>query len=625
MDSYSMKPEDLLADELDHEMRIRFISNASTTREKTAQLRKSLLRETDGIEEHPLFCKLTFSAEEEFDACVKKMDSLNKDLESAFQNADRNSFSVATSRVIHLFGRLNRLTLAFRGNREYVDATDSVKNTLDNIAKLKFPSKPSKPSKVKTATVEDERSSHPVQRSPERFPQGAKSLLRQQDDSVVDDFDNTLHLRSSSGILMSSNPEFRSLAEKVDKLTESFEKFLRAPYATKGVSEVPSRGHDATYSGNGRGSKPVETLNVNNPINFNSNPLRQNQGRIATFGMPNPQQQDRGNVNRNPFRQDSFQEQPRFYEDRVPEMYFQNPRRNRKSIPINQWNVKFSGEGGVSLSEFLGEVELFAQSEQFTEAELFSSAIHLFSGYARKWFKSNYDDLISWTELVAALREEFQSENYDYLLLSEIDSRFQGKEEAFSAFLAEMRILFGKLSSPLSEKYKLYILKKNMISSHAMSIATLNITSVRELSIICKRLDDTKMLQDKQNQNQLQSSSRFVEPAFRTPFAKRVFRNTLNEVEGSEIPFQEDNEISELRRNYYGRRPVSNPVHTQVNSQRQNDEVNPVCFNCDETGHLFRRCPLPLKVFCFICGFKGATVMTCPRCRQNHLNEKTAL
>lgn len=364
------------------------------------------------------------------------------------------------------------------------------------------------------------------------------------------------------------------------------------------------------------GDNPFPNLNRNlmgdNSIpNLNRNPIREN---------PIP------NLNRNPIRQYPFRDHRGDFEDRrdQQEFQFQNPRRSRKTIPINQWNVKFSGEGGVSLSEFLGEVELFALSEQYSDEELFSSAIHLFSGHARKWFKANYDDLISWNELVGALKEEFQSENYDFLLVSEIDSRFQGKEESFSSFLAEMRILFGKLSVPLSERYKLYVLKKNMLSSHAMAIATLNITSVRELSIVCKRLDATKMLQDKQNPSS--SSYSFVEPAYRTPFTRKIFRNHVNEVEGAGIPFQEENEITELRRNNYNQRPAINLGRPPVNNQRPVGETNRIiCFNCDEHGHLFRNCPLELRIFCFICGMKGATVNTCPRCKPNHLNENTDL
>lgn len=623
MGSYSMRPEDLLIDELDYEMRVRFITDALSHREKTAQLRKSLQKETDGSEEPPLFCKLTFDDKLEFEVCVVKMDALNKDLETAFGNADHNGFSIATSRVIHLFGRLNRLALAFSENREYLEACESVRGTLDNIVKLKFPSKPSK---AKLKPVEGNINAFSVQRSPERFEQGAHAVQGHLIDDSVYNFDDA-NFHSSARLAL--NPEFVSLSEKVDRLTESFEKFLKSPFVTQSGVNAPvvsRKDNIASSLGN----------LVNTPLNLNANRSPENPFRVPNLELPRTQRNrvnfdpnpipgyhdDRINLERNPVRQNPVRNEDRRFQ---PDMDFQNPRRNRKTIPINQWNVKFSGEGGVSLSEFLGEVELFAVSEQYSDEELFSSAIHLFTGYARKWFKANYDDLISWTELVAALREEFQSENYDFLLLSEIDSRFQGKEETFSSFLAEMRILFGKLSVPLSERYKLYVLKKNMLSSHAMAIAMLNITSVRELSIVCKRLDATKMLQDKQNPSS-SSYSCFVEPAYRTPFTKRVFRNNVNEVEGSGIPFQEENEVSELRRNYYNQRPANNPVKPPVATQRPAGEMyKNLCFNCDEYGHIFRNCPLELKVFCFICGLKGATVNTCTRCRANHLNENTAL
>lgn len=64
----------------------------------------------------------------------------------------------------------------------------------------------------------------------------------------------------------------------------------------------------------------------------------------------------------------------------------------------------------------------------------------------------------------------------------------------------------------------------------------------------------------------------------------------------------------------------------EVNLPRNQFAVNPrnvVCFNCDLAGHVFPTCQAERKIFCFICGFKNATVYTCPNC--NKLNEAAAL
>lgn len=641
MSSYSMKPEDLLGDELDHEMRIRHISVATTNREKTAHLRKALQKETDGFREAPVFCKLTFDDKKEFELCEDKMEELNKDLEVAFKNADHNSFTVSTSRVIHLFGRLNRLVVAFSKNLAYKEARESVRKTLENINKLRFPSKPVKqtvPVVMNNVTVNT-----PLGRG---VQEGARSILAQVEDSL-DNFEEGLGFRSSPTKL-ASNPEFRSLSDKVDKLTESFEKFLKSPiFSHSGVTESV-----ATPTTSAPDKSRTVNIRNNSLERGNTDPNQgrcyQNDKKGSGFRAPrfdlgdqsnardevicnplirNPildqRQRDRCYLDNNPIRHNPIEQRQRVDNDVrfLDNLHFENQRRSRRTIPVNQWNVKFSGEGGMSLSEFLGEVELFAQSEQFSDQELFASAIHLFSGHARKWFKANYDDFMSWEELVVALKEEFQSENYDFLLLSEIDSRLQGKDEPFSSFLAEMRILFGKLNASLSEKYKLFVLKKNMIPSHAMAISMLNITSVRELAIVCKRLDSAKFLQDKQNS--ASGIACFVEPAYRTPFTRRVYRNNVNEVEGSDVPFQEENEVSELRRNFNTRKPeYKNPG----NDQRQSGETfEKLCYNCDGKDHFFRNCTAERKIFCYICGQKGATVNTCPRCRANHLNGNAGL
>lgn len=296
-------------------------------------------------------------------------------------------------------------------------------------------------------------------------------------------------------------------------------------------------------------------------------------------------------------------------------------RRFKKTIPINQWNIKFSGDdSGLSLSEFLGEVELFAESEQFSPCELFSSAVHLFSGFARKWFKANYSQLFSWEELVRALKQEFQPEYYDYLLLAEIDSRLQGKEENFASFYSEMVILFGKLNTPLSEQHKLFLLKKNMVKTYAMAIATMDIVSVRQLSVVCKRLDSTRRIQDQQQHISVSNSGRFVEPAYRTPvsqYYKKPFRPQVNAVE--EANGDSDEEVCEFRRN--PQKPRYNNAPRVENNHMDLSQYP--CFNCNKSGHFWRECPSERGRFCFVCGLKDVTILSCPRCRVNQSKEPT--
>lgn len=695
MNSLIMHPEDLTIGELDYELKVRNnISGLFSRRDKTLTLRRNLKSEADGTTDPPVWVDGIFDEREDFEICERKILELNDLLASAYSNKDWHDFKVATSRLIHLLTRLDRLVASFPNDKNFAEARECVNTTLYNVKKFNAKDK----NQIISLTndffgpinLEKPLSKEPIvplasglsTPIPSRY-----DLLENKIDRLTESFENFLKVGSTAkpskvnavpkipetvpsnqhiGISQSLNP-FLSDNDEIDKNVFS-STFKETPIFVETIENEKNRDrhYQRNYKevdfetsedvfGNGGGRRDI----LNRPrVNF-----PQQRSRFSDF-VPDRRdicEEDLREFHR-PERRTRFPERNRlsvrdenhdlrrFYrhEDRprVQErntdfgrcniyegrQRLSNPvqernilpfggnnqyfaRNNRKSIPINQWNVKFSGEdNSLSLSEFLGEVDLFAESEGFSDRELFASAIHLFSGYARKWFKANYTDFNSWHDLVRALKEEFQSEFYDFILLSEIYQRFQGREENFSSFLAEMIILFGKLCNRLSEQYKLYILRKNTLKTHAMAIATLEINSIRQLSTICKRLDTTKMLQEQQNTT-TSFSNRYVEPAFKTPtYVKKTVRPQINVLD-PEAGSEED-ELCEIRRKPFYRPNSHNFTKTKT------DKSNFICFNCNQVGHVFRKCPVEkTRDFCFGCGLKDVKIIFCPNCNINSLNE----
>lgn len=732
-----MKIEDLTSDEIAHELFVRNIQGLVSRREKTSALRKVLLLEGKSEVVPPCFPKGLLDVTTEFETCENKICELNGVLDKAYAARDKPAFAIATSRLVHLLGRLERLVVCFDKNVSFREARDCVRGTLLNIDKVRT---------VKVPVPEDVLVDFNLEGSPDALDKSIRVVppsFSVEKAPGVDQEEETVNTGAVSKALTPGK-----LTSRVDKLTKSFQSMLNFKPSANTTELAKAKTPEKTYS-----SKPKRTENSLNhfvedfdlseilPLDRQKSRVaskdrvsvgyaRSNvdrweaevQGRLPTgtrealrgewkeFGnrpMPGFENFDRCGPNarvhgsqrypqlsRNPehlhgrfigqepgfnrvqeedeesryqrylydreqYRlndyyaeldnarreqcfdydrgqpaypiRDRFHDEQRCgypevnrYQVRVPiRDGLHGGRRSRNTIPINQWNIKFSGEdGGLSLSEFLGEVELFAESEQFTSRELFSSAVHLFSGFARKWFKANYSQLSSWEELVHALKQEFQPEYYDYLLLAEIDSRLQGKEENFSSFYAEMVILFGKLNTPLSEHHKLFLLKKNMVKGYALAIATMQIDSLRQLAVVCKRLDSAKQIQDQQQLITVSGSGRFVEPAYRTPvaqFYKKPFRQQVNEIEGNDNISEED--VCEFK--HRAQKPRYQNVHRNENNQVDNGQFP--CYNCGKIGHLFRRCPEELGRFCFLCGFKDVTILSCPRCKINQSKEPSAL
>lgn len=587
-----MLPEDLSEGELVHELKIRNLNHLASRRERTAALRSRLKQEEDKVSLSPTYRDDIFEVESEFQICESKMDLLNGALDTAHKAKDYAAFFQAVSRVKHLAGRLVRLVEAFPEDLRFAEAKAAVLETLKNTGKVDFGK-----SKVSGA-----------------YPKTSRPGVNDVVDFNLQGADSHYVLPKEKSLLTIPTSRSGSKSQRVgsDNISEVSNKMMAEKYDILEkkfdlLTESLSRLFAQSNLGDVLNPRASTTALDNTPRPNNQSHVSYDQFRM-NFDAPVEQRrrddQDRGLGNRGVFRDEPLQEEqnPRRLFDRAAAAN----RLHKKSIPVNQWNVKFSGdESGLSLSEFLGEVELFAKSERLSREDLFDSAVHLFSGAARKWFKAHYLELHSWDELVEGLKFEYQPEYYDYMLLSEIDSRFQGKDETFCSFLAEMQILFGKLGHPLGEHHKLYILRKNMHSSYAVALATVETNTVRQLAIICKRIDSSKLMQVKQGMTTA-SQVRYVEPAFRTPvnFNKR-FQN-VNEIEEEYEP--RDNMIEAMRFNVQGDR-VQNKILK--------------CFKCEGTGHMHRDCKVPQAFyFCYNCGLKNVTVSNCPNCNKyKNLNE----
>lgn len=77
---------------------------------------------------------------------------------------------------------------------------------------------------------------------------------------------------------------------------------------------------------------------------------------------------------------------PNYERDPIPEgdeREMRQPSRLRRSIPVHQWRIEFSGEGrGPHLYDFLFQLCLHHRSEHVSDREMLVSVAHLLSGFS---------------------------------------------------------------------------------------------------------------------------------------------------------------------------------------------------------------------------------------------------
>lgn len=268
-------------------------------------------------------------------------------------------------------------------------------------------------------------------------------------------------------------------------------------------------------------------------------------------------------------------------------IHAQQPRSSYRN-PIPNWHLVYSGDGrGLSVNDFLKQVVFMARADRVGEQDLLESAIHLFSGSARSWYMAFEHTFDSWLTLTNSLRQQFISQDGDFGILKDIEQRQQQRDEPFIFYLSAMMNMFDQLQFPMPEQSRVSFVLRNMSSYLSEKLALVDITSLQQLSRLCKRIEDIRG-RDKIKKTSLPDSSNFSHRA-------RV----------SEIDHDDR----------YSLYPLSVPEKSVSFSK----EVK--CVNCRRNGHVHQECDRErMRIFCFKCGELGQTAFSCPTCNPSKLN-----
>ncbi|KAJ8952094.1 hypothetical protein NQ318_011011, partial [Aromia moschata] len=244
-----------------------------------------------------------------------------------------------------------------------------------------------------------------------------------------------------------------------------------------------------------------------------------------------------------------------------------------------RWNLKYDGVSSVN--NFLDRVEELRKSRGVSKPQLLRSAAELFTRDALLWFRTN--QFSSWDDLVAQLRDAFQPYDYENGIWEELRRRTQGVQERVVIFIASMEQLFNRLAEKPSEEARVRLIRRNLLPYIQTQLSLRTITSVRELVQACRAIEETEIRVQRfcpppTNYRQL------LEPelAYHKPsVAHPPSISTVISDSSETIPPN-----------------IAEVSHTVTNSELR----VATCWNCRNTGHRFRQCGQPRRIFCFKCG-----------------------
>lgn len=189
-----------------------------------------------------------------------------------------------------------------------------------------------------------------------------------------------------------------------------------------------------------------------------------------------------------------------------------------------------------------------------------------------------------------------------------IYERKQQRNETFLAFKMELERLNKLLSTPLDQGRLFEIIWDNMRPHYRSKLACITVRDLNMLEYYAYRIDAND------------SSLRQREGPLKANNAVHNIQ-VATESEDSYSAESETEEVYEIGKKFDKTKRVTNrtPISSQSRANRENveDTSIPVCWNCNKSGHLWRYCKDPKRIFCYACGNPGKTTVSCP----NHSRE----
>lgn len=614
-----MDPLHLRPDELTYELLVRGVHNLGNQRQKTLALRGLLEKERSGVEKAPEDSSNVYPAEIEIQNCNDLYNNI-----IGVAEADENSvvgLSECVSRLRHLGGRLNRIKPTTE--IDVINVNDLGLCTSNSLKKIVIRLDSGVPP--------------PTQHIPPLSP--TVNLINDEDINLI---------TSDLGAAGISSAARSNINQHQQNAGNSFSQdFQNQPKRTsqRNSARTPEAFRNSCPSMTGLGSMfnrtfvppvqhqpPPTGFQNSNVLNLRSNsgqPVRQMEG----FGFNRPQMRNHptyfvhpfqeahqnpcGACQQPPNRTDPPEQRQFFDEWQFPPV--QNPMaaRFRKTVPVYQWRVSFSGNGkGAHLYDFLSKISMYKRSEQITDEDLLLSIGHLLTGKALQWYVAEGDMFHNLPDLVEAMRRRFLPPDYDYRLQLEISQRQQKASESFAEYMTHMKSLFKCLSVPMTEAQQVCILKKNLLQKYAIGVANAPDGSLARLCEICVRLDDV-FNRDSNLTMPFQETASSLPRPFGRSFGRPREANLIDIDSDSKSECAEEQELCAM---HASRRPNANAFVRPRPSNIANTPSSSIitCWNCHRSGHVFNKCDMEQQGrFCFKCGNPDVIVNNCLKCKGN--------
>lgn len=657
-----MEVNRLLGDEIIYELNIRGLPVYGTVAENRATLRGALRLERDGVS--PWVDSNTgLPPQEELDICIRKLTSLFHDIQTFDLSNKDNEYKRIYSRLCHVQNRLKRISVINsdmeqvrkenivqclvlidalsrakdivrdgRGNpRNILDEENRLEGSLIDLENPLLPANVS-PQPHQTAGGSQQNRSQQVpqweqQRSQAQVQNSTMVQMGLNALEEVDEIRNHIHrenIQMEQMLRVTSDPSQQMGNEEIQQRSQPSRIQVLPPsqhIERRFYEPLPSTfmNYERLVHTSDRDPREEDRSRLQNlppPTYFSNNVVASTQ-KYSRRGLPNYENlqqpscsyghdvQPPGCYGQNVGASSQQYKDTKEVENRFKDLHLPSSSGNDvvskasqlPFIDISRWRIQYDGESSVA--NFLERIEELRVSRGVSKDLLLRSAPELFTKEALIWFRTQRFG--SWDELTQCLRENFQPYDYEFDLMEEIRRRTQGAKERVVTYIASMENLFNKLgTNKPSEWTRMKLIQRNLLPYQQTQLALHRVENISELIRLCRMIEETAVRAQKYappptNYRQL------LEPEL------AYHRSTCGTVFGPSVSAIDDNRRTEM---------------SYVEPQEAPKETISLCWNCQKTGHRFRKCTEPRRIFCFRCGHANVIANSCPDCKSKNFKRR---
>lgn len=568
--------------ELDYELLIRGVSNEGNKKEKIRCLKELLNQETE-IKHGEL--KNLYYVDVEVDMIAGMMERISEEWESTASENRYELHAKLFHRLKHYSDRIKRCKPENKEQHEILENCKVIGNRLINVWNLNKNDNISCTEESEGAIGGQEalRSDQESQQRHEETPVdiGGSELSKEERfrlGYVTRTSQTPSQININNQQINKNNSVLDDLEDTITKLTNTIIKQQSEIKNLKDmmVSQSRVQQQDNQSSNNfkfdTRNLTQSQNMNLNKPTVNSSTPVLNEFGRISRL---------LNDTNRLLDVQDN---KDGFNVNCIPNY--------RKPISVPNWNIYFAGDQKeISPRNFINKVEFMADSENIPLNYVVRDIHYLLKTQAHNWYLVNRSGFPDWSTFKQRFLQEYLNRDSDAESMDRIRAFRQG-EEGFTEFYAKLELKFRDLEIQPEEPEKIRIIKRGLNKSYRDKLSIIEVST--EIQTLSQLYEIGKKIQ------QSLYSAISNAGSYQKPFSQEFRRR-------SEV----------MEQTVRSQQAEINNIQSEIQSKSSNSSNPRKCFNCQSTEHVFRRCSLPWKKFCFRCGQPDSIASNCTNCRKN--------